>query len=149
MAIRIHPAREPSLSPEAALAADAPAPSTAEMSHMDQIKELIPGTSTAFYVAALGLFPNGPLYVHALLALLGLALTVIVKAQQKDQQGNTVDTDWIQVIIASVAFVIWVYALGSGAFATLGWYQPAVSALLLLVYTYFAPQILRLLVGRK
>ncbi len=50
--------------------------------------------------------------------------------------------DWTQMIISTIAFVVWIFALG-GPFSTLSWYHPVYGALLLPVYTFFVPIISR------
>jgi len=43
-----------------------------------------------------------------------------------------------QLIISTIAFAVWVFALG-GAFGSQGWYHPVYGALLLPLYTFFVP----------
>jgi hypothetical protein len=112
------------------------------MGTLDQIKELIPGEAAALYIAGLGVIPGKQLIVIIIWALLGLVVTVLVKAQQKDAQQQPVPTEWNQVVIAAGAFVIWVYALGGGPFEALGWYLPWLATLLILAYTALSPWIL-------
>jgi hypothetical protein len=50
-------------------------------------------------------------------------------------------SDSLQLIISTIAFVVWVFALG-GPFASLSWYHPIYGALLLPVYTFFIPVII-------
>lgn len=52
--------------------------------------------------------------------------------------------DSLQIIISTVAFGVWVFALG-GPFSSLSWYHPVYGALLLPIYTFFIP----ILVGRS
>ncbi len=47
-------------------------------------------------------------------------------------------SDWLQLIVSTIAFVVWVFALG-GPFSSLSWYHPIYGALLLPVYTFFIP----------
>jgi hypothetical protein len=49
--------------------------------------------------------------------------------------------DLLQLGISTIAFVVWVFALG-GPFATVSWYQPIYGALLLPIFTFFVPMIL-------
>ncbi len=49
-----------------------------------------------------------------------------------------------QVLISTVAFVVWVFALG-GPFATMDWYQYYYGAILLVMYTLSVP----VLIGKK
>lgn len=47
-------------------------------------------------------------------------------------------SDWSQILISTVAFVVWVFALG-GPFLQLPWYNSIYGALLLPIYTFFIP----------
>lgn len=142
MATRIQRASKPLPAPSKAATARAAAGPPPTMGTLDQIKELIPGEAAALYIAGLGVIPSKQLIVVVIWALLGLVVTVLVKAQQKDDQQQPVPTEWNQVIIAAGAFVIWVYALGGGPFEALGWYLPWVATLLILAYTALSPWIL-------
>ena len=46
--------------------------------------------------------------------------------------------DWSQITVSTIAFVVWVFALG-GPFSHCAWYQPAYGALILPIYTFFVP----------
>jgi len=46
--------------------------------------------------------------------------------------------DWLQILISTIAFVVWVFALG-GPFLQLPWYNSVYGALLLPIYTFFIP----------
>ena len=43
-----------------------------------------------------------------------------------------------QLIISTIAFAVWVFALG-GPFTALPWYEPLYAAILLPLYTFFIP----------
>jgi hypothetical protein len=47
-------------------------------------------------------------------------------------------TKWLQLVISTLSFAIWVFTLG-GPFTGLGWYKPVEGALLLPLYTFFVP----------
>lgn len=47
-------------------------------------------------------------------------------------------TDWLQILAATGAFVIWGFAMG-GPFANLSWYHSVYGALLLPIYTAVIP----------
>ena len=146
MATRIQRASKPlpALPPQVAFdAASAGAP---EPGQLDKIKEMIPGESTAIYLGGLGVIPTDQTLAAIVWALVGLVITVIVKAQQTDPrtgaQVSVKNLEWNQILVSIVAFVVWVYALGGGPFAALGLYVPWVATLLVLGYTYAMPQIL-------
>ncbi|RLE76493.1 MAG: hypothetical protein DRJ44_03980 [Thermoprotei archaeon] len=50
--------------------------------------------------------------------------------------------DTAQILVSAGAFIVWVFALG-GPFATLPWYHPIYGELILPIYTFFIPAILK------
>jgi hypothetical protein len=48
---------------------------------------------------------------------------------------------YTQIVIATVSFPVWVFALG-GPFAGLGWYNSVYGSILLVLYTFVPPIIL-------
>jgi hypothetical protein len=137
----------PPLPPQVAF--DAASGGAPEPGQLDKIKEMIPGESTAVYLAGLGVIPTQQTLAAIIWALVGLVITFIVKTQQTDprtgSQLSVKQLDWNQVIVSVVAFLVWIYAIGGGPFAALGWHVPWVATLLVLVYTYAMPQILSFL----
>lgn len=146
MATRIQRASKPlpALGPQVAF--DAARAGAQEPGQLDKIKEMIPGESAAIYLGGLGVIPEGQTVAAIVWALVGLVITLVVKAQQTDprtgDQVSIKNLEWNQIIVSIVAFVVWVYALGGGPFAALELYVPWVATLLVLGYTYAMPQIL-------
>ena len=128
------------------VAFDAASMGTQELGQLDKIKEMIPGESTAIYLGGLGVIPQDQAVAAVVWALIGLVITLIIKAQQIDprtgDQMAVQKLEWNQIIVSIIAFVVWVYALGGGPFAALGLYVPWVATLLVLGYTYAMPQML-------
>ena len=128
------------------VAFDAASMGTQELGQLDKIKEMIPGESTAIYLGGLGVIPQDQAVAAVVWALIGLVITLIIKAQQIDprtgDQMSVQNLEWNQIIVSIIAFVVWVYALGGGPFAALGLYVPWVATLLVLGYTYAMPQML-------
>ena len=118
---------------------------------LDQIKEMIPGESTAIYLGGLGVIPGTQVAGLIAWAVVGLIITIAIKAQQVDPRTGAKiaikKIEWNQIIVSAVAFIVWVYAIGGGPFGALGLHQPWVSTLLVLGYTYAMPQILGFLDG--
>jgi hypothetical protein len=135
----------PDLAPRA-VAFDAASAGVQEPGQLDKIKEMIPGESTAVYLGGLAVIPAGQATAAIIWALIGLVITLVVKAQQVDprtgEKLSVKQLEWNQIIVSAVAFVVWVYALPSGPFVALDWYVPYVATLLVLGYTYAMPQIL-------
>lgn len=152
MATRIQRASKPlpNLSPSS-VSFDAGSVGAQQPGQLDQIKEMIPGESTAIYLGGLGVIPQGQVLGMVIWALVGLIITLAVKAQQTDPRTGAKiaikELEWNQIIVSAVAFIVWVYAIGGGPFGALGLHQPWVSTLLVLGYTYAMPQILSFLDG--
>lgn len=51
---------------------------------------------------------------------------------------------YTQIIVATIAFILWVFALG-GPFSNFAWYKPYQAAVILALYTLFVP----IIIGRK
>ena len=50
-------------------------------------------------------------------------------------------TDWVQLLISTTGFGIWVFALGAVPFADLPWYNQIAASIFLPVYTFVSPLI--------
>ena len=50
-------------------------------------------------------------------------------------------TDWVQLLISTIGFGVWVFALGVVPVADLPWYNPIAAAIFLPVYTFVSPLI--------
>ena len=103
--------------------------------YRDKLLKYIPAEVTAYYIAIDALIRsqaglNVPLYwsVFVFAAILTpLYLWRVAKVEK-----------YVQIIISTIAFVVWVFALG-GPFAGLLWYKPFYGALLLASYTALIP----------
>jgi hypothetical protein len=135
----------PDLAPRA-VAFDAVSVGVQEPGQLDKIKEMIPGESTAVYLGGLAVIPAGQTAAAVVWALIGLVITLVIKAQQTDPRtGEKISVkqlEWNQIVVSAIAFVVWVYALPGGPFVALDWYLPWLATLLVLGYTYAMPQIL-------
>lgn len=105
--------------------------------YVDKIIKLIPGEVVALYITLAGILAAGGMssstmiWVIFFVCLIGTPLYL----NRISHVGNTV-----QIGISTVAYIVWVFALG-GPFATLSWYLPIYGALLLPIFTFFAPMV--------
>jgi Flp pilus assembly protein protease CpaA len=67
--------------------------------------------------------------------LIGVILLMVYGTA--DSQKNK-KPDWVHIGISSVAFIIWVYAMG-GPFAAYNLHIPWIGSLAVLAYTFFVP----------
>lgn len=67
-----------------------------------------------------------------------IVITFFWTKKQTDHKG--LSTVWAQVIAATFAFVVWVFALG-GPFLELDFYKPLYGTVFLIIYTLAAPLI--------
>lgn len=125
--------------PHAAATLPAPPPSTPLSDYTDRLMKLIPAEVVTAYVGATALIasttkvPNSvPWLVFAIL----LIITPFVYWRLTLDQHKHPAVG--QTAASTIAFVVWVLALG-GPFSQLSWYSPLYGGLLLIFYTTFVP----------
>jgi hypothetical protein len=114
-------------------------------SYFTKILKYIPAEIISGYVAINAIFKSISdvsivfhwIVVAALTALTALYIWRLTNEPQKPVAVS-------QIVISTIAFVVWVFALG-GPFAEMGWYQYYYGAILLVMYTLAVP----VLVGKK
>jgi hypothetical protein len=106
--------------------------------YVDRIIKLIPGEVVALYITLAGILAassqnSGILFwLIFVICLAGTPLYL-----KKISKVN----NHVQIAVSTVAFIVWVFALG-GPFATMAWYQPIYGALLLPIFTFFIPMVI-------
>ncbi|MEO8620862.1 MAG: hypothetical protein ABI625_07345 [bacterium] len=104
--------------------------------YSDRLMKSIPADVVALYIFLAGLVRTDPTAPGWLLWAIFIFLVpgtwaylaVVLKVKKK-----------VQLLISTVAFVVWVFSLGSeNPFSTLVWYKPIFGAVLLPVYTFVA-----------
>jgi hypothetical protein len=114
-------------------------------SYFTKILKYIPAEIISGYVAINSIFKSIAdvstifqwIIVAAMTLLTGLYIWRLTNEPQKPAAVS-------QIIISTVAFLVWVFALG-GPFAEMSWYQYYYGAILLVMYTLSVP----VLVGKK
>ena len=107
-------------------------------SYLDRLAKMIPSPVIALYLVGISQIPTGQaigLLVWAVICLIGVI--VLLAYGTADPQKNK-KTDWVHISISSVAFVIWVYAMG-GPFVAFNLQVPWIGSLAVLAYTFFVP----------
>jgi len=108
--------------------------------YLSKVLKLIPAEVVSLYIALAGIIVVGGQAVNGE-ALFWFIFVVCLIGTPLYLMKITKVGDLLQLGISTIAFVVWVFALG-GPFATLTWYQPIYGALLLPIFTFFVPMIL-------
>lgn len=104
-------------------------------SYLDRLVKLIPAEAVALYVTLSAILRSAsqvPGWLPWLVFVVLLALTPAYT--WKATQSTSRPTPYAQIGASTVAFFIWVFALG-GPFANLPWYLPVYGGVLLPLYT--------------
>jgi hypothetical protein len=109
--------------------------------YVDKLFKYIPADVTAGWIAVTGLLSQLSNPSSALLWVL-FVIFVAFAALWTWRQTRLAGAPpaIVQIIIATIAFIVWVFALG-GPFATLPWWNSVYGAILLIVYTLAVPLI--------
>ena len=124
---------------------DAPAAQPDYSSYLDRLMKMVPTEVIGLYLVGSGIIPHDQPLVLTLWALVCLAGVVAIRVWGTTDAAAGQPTDWTHVAISGVAFVIWVYTMGGGPFATGGVFAatheqaPYVGSLLVLTWTFFVP----------
>ena len=105
--------------------------------YLTKLIKYIPSEIVALYITLLGIATTAKTEIAFelitwLIFLIGIIGTLLYLWRIEKV------TNWLQLSISTIAFVIWAFALG-GPFANLSWYHPVYGALILPVYTFFIP----------
>lgn len=111
--------------------------------YKDRLFKYIPADVVAAWTAITGLISGaqispGIFWVLFFVFIVLTALWTHRQTSQKDQPPAK-----IQIVIASIAFIVWVFALGgsSSPFSAFSWYSQVYGSILLIVYTLAVPLI--------
>lgn len=108
--------------------------------YTDKLIKYIPADVVAAWTAASGVIASIAAETQALVFwiafVIGLVATVLWTLRQTSMPAKP--PAYTQTAISTIAFVIWVYALG-GPFTSIGLYSPPVGSLFLIGYTLLVP----------
>ena len=108
-------------------------------SYLDRLTKMIPGEVLSLYLVGSGFIPENesPWWLVAWSGVCLLGVFAIRTYGTADPQTGK-GPQWLSVLIAATAFVIWLYSLG-GPFVAFGLHKPFVGSLLVLAWTFFVP----------
>lgn len=106
--------------------------------YKDRLIKLIPGEVVALYLVGQGIIPQEGTWVQFVWIVICLVGLIMFRIQGTRDPVQNQSPQIPSVIIASLAFLIWVYTLG-GPFASIGIHIPYVGSLLVLIWTFFIP----------
>lgn len=113
----------------------APTPPTQE-DFLGRLAKYIPAEIVGLYLAATGPVPKTDGDHQAILWLIFGACLVLTPIYMwfvtKDPQKGPL---WLQVILATIAFPVWVFAIG-GPFAQLAWYRGYIATIVLVFVSF-------------
>jgi hypothetical protein len=103
--------------------------------YLDRVIKYVPADIVAAWLFLDGLLKSGDDPREGLLWIVFAALIPItaVWTYRRTAEPN-LPPAWTQTAIATVSFVIWVFAIG-GPFATTGWYDSIYGAVVIVLYT--------------
>lgn len=104
--------------------------------YFDKVVKYIPADIVGAWIAVTGLIVGAAGVPGGALLWIAFAVAIILTAAWTWKQTTVPDQPpaVTQVVISTIAFIVWVFALG-GPFATLGFYRPLYGSLLLILYT--------------
>lgn len=114
-------------------AAPGAAPATVDQ-YADRLMKYIPGEVVSLFILLNGLAANAPETIPKVPLQWGVFVILLVGTWFYLRRILNV-TKWQQLVISTVAFVVWVFFLG-GPFASLGWYDQFYGTFLLPLYTF-------------
>lgn len=76
--------------------------------------------------------PREPTFLWIIFGVCAVANPLYLARATAEPQGKPL---WLQVLLASIAFPVWAYALG-GPFVTTTFYEPFIGSLLLILVTF-------------
>jgi len=129
--VKPHPAARPTL------AAGGPADPLKD--YLDRIVKMIPAGVVGLYLVGSGIVPQDSLAGHLIWVAVCLAAVFLVQIYGTSDKLAGVPPETGKIIIAAVAFLIWVYTLGQPWLRATGLYVQFLASLFLLAWTFFVP----------
>lgn len=118
-----------------------PAPPSTPDGYADRLLKYVPAEAVAFYLGCDGIIrsvftdsTNERFWLLVGVSLVGLIGTPFYLRRLERVLKPT------QVIVSTIAFAVWIFAIGSW-FVAFDWYRPALGALAVLIFTFVSPVI--------
>jgi hypothetical protein len=104
--------------------------------YLDRVAKYVPVETLVLWAAAGGVISTAPDESQSILLWITLAVGTILTAVyiwiRTKEQGQSVQIT--QTIISTIAFAVWVFAVG-GPFADFSWYHPTFGSFALIIYS--------------
>lgn len=114
--------------------------------YFQKVVKYIPGEIVAFYLVFNQFALNEGTYSFLILFLIAIILTPLYKYFGLKDQANILTIPWFQIIISTIALVIWIFALEDMKII-IGEYSPFIAALTLAAFTLTTPILEKLFQG--
>ncbi len=109
--------------------------------YLDRLLKLIPGETVALYLFLQGVLNSGlgddprqyAIWLWSIVLIIALGNVLYLRRFHKI-------TDPWQIVILTVAYFIWLFAIG-GPFALFSWFKPFMGSVLLGLFTFFIPMV--------
>lgn len=110
--------------------------------YFTKVVKLIPSDIVAAWTFVAALISSASDVPATTVLWVAFAFAVVLTAFWTNMQTRQAGLPpaWRQIAVSTVAFAVWVFALG-GPFAALEWYRPLYGTLILVAYTLIAPLI--------
>lgn len=103
-----------------------------------RLLKLIPAEAVGLYLSGRGMLPIGQIVPWVLWVLVCMFFVVSYRAMATRDRALALPPDWSHVAISTVAFLIWVFAIGDSAFDQ-HFRARWIASLLVLTWTVFTP----------
>ena len=110
---------------------------------LEKVAKMIPGEILAAYVTLVGIVPSmrnpgwRP-YAYLVFFLICLVMTPVYLWMMRDQEGdNRGKPTRVQIIVSTLAFVVWAYAVSASS-AIPDYYDPGIASAAMVLFTLFS-----------
>lgn len=103
--------------------------------YLGRLVKLIPGPALGIYLTGKGFVPSSAI---GWWGLIGLVLVLVFRILGTQDRQRNLGPQWAGVVISSVSFAIWVYAIGD-QIATLALPAPWIASVAVVVWTGIVP----------
>ena len=107
-------------------------------SYLDRLLKLIPAEVVGLYLVGVGAIPAGQNIGLAVWTGFCFLAVILVRAVATRDPAKNLGPQWVAVMVAAVAFVIWAYTMG-GPFAAYNVYVGWIGSLAVLVWSFGVP----------
>ena len=106
--------------------------------YLSRLLKMIPAEVLGVYTIGAGFIPTTEHFAGAIWGVVCLALVVVVRVYGTADPDNNQGPQRVPIVVAAIAFVIWVYNLG-GPFVAYELHVPYVGSLAVLLWSFVIP----------